>query len=247
MAGIKETALYAPVRAFLEEMGYAVQAEVQDCDIAAIKEGELLIVELKKSFNLKLVYQALERQTRTEQVFVAIPRPQKGQRARAWQDMLRLLKRLELGLLTVALDSPMQTVEVILEPADSPMRKNRRKREKLQTELENRRLDDNVGGSNRRKILTAFREKSIRIACLLEKEGRLSPAALRAYGLEDAGTLLYRNYDGWFQRIEKGIYGLSEKGAAALEQADYAKAVDFYRQEWAAFAPPAPSDAENGY
>ena len=80
MADFKETDLYEPIRAFLEEEGYQVQAEVKDCDIAAVKDGQLVIVELKKSFNLKLVYQGLERQSLTEQVFVAIPRPKKGAR-----------------------------------------------------------------------------------------------------------------------------------------------------------------------
>ena len=55
MADFKETDLYEPIRAFLEEKGYQVQAEVKDCDIAAVKDGQLLIVELKKAFNLKLV------------------------------------------------------------------------------------------------------------------------------------------------------------------------------------------------
>lgn len=229
MTSIKETELYAPVRAFLEEAGYQVQAEVADCDIAAMRDGELLIVELKRNFNLKLVYQAIERQALTEQVFVAIPRPKKGAREKAWKDMLRLLKRLELGLLTVALDSPMQTVEVILEPADSPIRKNRRKRDKLQTEWENRRLDGNIGGMNRRKILTAFREKSICIACLLERAEQLSTAELRAYGVEDAARLLGRNYDKWFLRVEKGVYALSDIGKAALDTEEYAQAVAFYR------------------
>ena len=42
-----ETDLYEPVCRFLEEEGYRVQAEVKDCDIAAEKDGELVIVELK--------------------------------------------------------------------------------------------------------------------------------------------------------------------------------------------------------
>ena len=119
-----ETDLYEPVCRFLEEEGYRVQAEVKDCDIAAEKDGELIIVELKKSFQLKLVYQALDRQSLTEQVFVAIPRPQKGQREKSWKNMLKLLKRLEIGLLTVALDSPLKTVDVVLTPSDSLAWKN---------------------------------------------------------------------------------------------------------------------------
>ena len=231
MADFKETDLYEPIRAFLEEEGYQVQAEVKDCDIAAVKDGQLVIVELKKSFNLKLVYQGLERQSLTEQVFVAIPRPKKGAREKSWKDMLKLLKRLELGLLTVALDSPLKTVDVVLEPSDSIAWKNRKKREKLQAELENRQVDANVGGMTRRKIMTAFREKSIRLACLLEKEGQVSTASLRERGLEDSVGILSRNYDKWFKRVEKGVYALSEKGKEALENEDYAKVVSFYRNQ----------------
>jgi len=231
MTDFKETDLYEPIRAFLEEEGYQVQAEVKNCDIAAVKDGQMVIVELKKAFNLKLVYQGLERQSLTEQVFVAIPRPKKGAREKAWKDMLKLLKRLELGLLTVALDSPLQTVDVVLEPSDSIAWKNRKKREKVQAELEQRQVDGNVGGMTRRKIMTAFREKSIRLACLLEREERVSLAALRERGMEDSVGILSRNYDKWFKRVEKGVYALSDKGKEALENEDYAKAVAYYRNE----------------
>lgn len=231
MTEFKETDLYAPIRAFLEEEGYQVQAEVKHCDIAAVKDGQLVVVELKKAFNLKLVYQALERQSLTEQVFVAIPRPKKGHREKAWKDMLRLLKRLELGLLTVALDSPLQTVDVVLEPSDSLAWKNRKKREQVQAEMKNRQMDVNVGGMTRRKIITAFREKSIRLACILEREGQVSTAVLRERGMEDCIGILSRNYDKWFQRVEKGVYALSEKGKEALGMEDYAKIVAFYREE----------------
>lgn len=231
MADFKETDLYEPIRTFLEEEGYQVQAEVKNCDIAAVKDGQLLIVELKKAFSLKLVYQGLERQSLTEQVFVAIPRPKKGAREKSWKDMLKLLKRLELGLLTVALDSPLKTVDVVLEPSDSLAWKNRKKRERVKAEMENRRMDVNVGGMTRRKIITVFREKSIRLACLLEKEGQVSMASLRERGMGDYVGLLSRNYDKWFQRVEKGVYALSEKGKEALEKDDYAKTVTFYRNE----------------
>lgn len=230
MTAFLETDLYPPVRAFLEGQGYRVQAEVKHCDIAAERDGQLVIVELKRSFTLKLVYQALERQSRTEQVYVAIPRPTKGQRDRSWQDMLRLLKRLELGLLTVALDSPLQTVEVILEPADSPIRKNRRKKEALAAEFAERRLDGNIGGATRRKLLTAYRERCIALACLLEREGTLSTAALRERGRTDWVALLSRNYEKWFTRVEKGVYTLSQTGRDALADADFAEAVAFYRR-----------------
>lgn len=231
MTDFKETDLYEPIRAFLEAEGYQVQAEVKHCDIAAQKDGTLVVVELKKAFGLKLVYQALERQSLTDEVYVAIPRPQRSAKEKAWRDMLRLLKRLELGLLTVALDSPLKTVDVVLTPSDSMIRKNKRKKEQLQAELDGRRLAENIGGMTRRKIITAYREKSIRLACLLERAGKLSLAELREMGLEELTPLLSRNYDKWFQRVEKGVYTLSEKGKEALSQEDYTRVVAFYREE----------------
>lgn len=231
MTDFKETDLYEPIRAFLEAEGYQVQAEVKHCDIAAQKDSTLVVVELKKAFGLKLVYQALERQSLTDEVYVAIPRPQRSAKEKAWRDMLRLLKRLELGLLTVALDSPLKTVDVVLTPSDSMIRKNKRKKEQLQAELDGRQLAENIGGMTRRKIITAYREKSIRLACLLERAGKLSLAELREMGLEELTPLLSRNYDKWFQRVEKGIYTLSEKGKEALSQEDYTRVVAFYREE----------------
>ena len=56
----KEEDLYEPIHKWLINNGYEVQAEVQSCDVVAQKEDELTIIELKKSFNLKLVYQCME-------------------------------------------------------------------------------------------------------------------------------------------------------------------------------------------
>ncbi|MFR0823722.1 MAG: DUF2161 family putative PD-(D/E)XK-type phosphodiesterase [Anaerotignum faecicola] len=230
MTEFKETDLYEPIRAFLEEEGYQVQAEVKHCDIAAEKNGRLVVVELKRAFGLKLVYQGLERQSLTDEVFVAIPRPKKGAREKAWQDMLRLLKRLELGLADCCADA-VENGGSVLTPADSMIRKNKRKKEQLQAELEGRQLDANIGGMTRRKIITAYRERVIRLACILEREGEISLAELRARGLEELAALLSRNYEKWFVRVEKGVYALSEKGKTELKRADYAKVAAYYRQE----------------
>ena len=50
-----ETDLYKPVKAFLQTQGYDVKAEVNSCDVVAKKsDGSLVIVELKKGFNIDL-------------------------------------------------------------------------------------------------------------------------------------------------------------------------------------------------
>lgn len=228
----QESDLYAPVRAFLEEQGFVVQAEIKSCDIAATnEEGELIIVELKKAFGLKLVYQALDRQSMTENVYVAIPRPVKGQREKPWKDMLRLLKRLEIGLLTVSIDSPLPMVEVICEAGDSKARRNSGKRARLLKEFHGRQVkDSNVGGVTGKKIMTAYREKAVELCCILEQRGEITNKKLRDMGKEDKyAAILRSNVHHWFVRIERGRYGLSEEGIKVLAESSEDKLVVFYR------------------
>ena len=60
---MREDDLYPPIKAFLEAQGYAVKAEVGDCDVVAIRSGEPpVIVELKTSFPLPLIPQGIARQ-----------------------------------------------------------------------------------------------------------------------------------------------------------------------------------------
>lgn len=62
MEKLRESDLYGPVRDYLSGLGYEVKGEVKDCDIAAMRDGEMIVVELKRGFTLELVYQALDRQ-----------------------------------------------------------------------------------------------------------------------------------------------------------------------------------------
>ena len=91
------------------------------------------------------------------------------------------------------------------------IRKNKRKKERLQAELEGRQLDANIGGMTRRKIITAYRERVIRLACILEREGEISLAELRARGLEELAALLSRNYEKWFVRVERAFMPFRKK------------------------------------
>jgi len=70
----KEEDLYDPLRKWLVNNGYDVQAEVQACDVVAIKDDEITVIELKKAFNLKLVYQCMERQKIGKYVYAAPPK-----------------------------------------------------------------------------------------------------------------------------------------------------------------------------
>lgn len=232
MASFKESDLYEPVCEHFKSLGYNVQAEVNSCDLVAVNDYETIIAELKTNFCLKLVYQAIERQSITSLVYVVIPRPKKGVKTREWRNMLNLMKKLDIGIITVAMDSELKTVDVISVPRGSIKSGNSKKKAKLTKEFNNRNMNTNTGGVNKTKILTAYKEKCIFALCIAEKNVRVTPAELKKT-LNDpyADRILRSNYYGWFIKIKKGVYGISEKGKEILLGEDYKNSIDFYRKK----------------
>ena len=206
-----ETELSAPVKAYLESHGYQVNCEVKDCDIVATKGDDLIIVELKTSVNLTLLVQATKRQSISDSVYVAVPAPTK--RNRQWRGTLTVLKRLEVGLLLVEEGAMGILVSKQFDPLPYQRKKNTRSRRALLTEVADRSGDYNVGGSTKTTLMTAYRENAILIACCLAKLGPSSPKSLRNLGTGDKTTsILSANHYGWFQRVEKGVYELTDQG-----------------------------------
>ena len=69
-----EHALYPPVKAFLETQGYVVKGEVNGCDLVATRgEEPPVIVELKTTFSLPLIFQGIARQGLSDNVYLAVP------------------------------------------------------------------------------------------------------------------------------------------------------------------------------
>src|SRR5258708_26449090 len=69
-----ETALYLPVKRFLEKLGFTVKGEVGGCDLVALSGDDppiVVIGELKLSFNLELVLQAVDRAGACDEVWLA--------------------------------------------------------------------------------------------------------------------------------------------------------------------------------
>ena len=85
-------------------------------------------------------------------------------------------------------------------------------------EMSKRGTNKNWGGSTRTPLFTAYRAEALKIARLLNEQGPLSPRDLRSLGcVPSTGTILLRNYYGWFEKVNRGIYQISEKGRAALK------------------------------
>lgn len=233
----RETDLYAPLRDFLTAQGYTVRGEVQHCDLTARRGDELVIVELKLRANLDLLVQATARQRLTGTVYVALPRPTSRADVARERGVRRVLRQLELGLLWVAHGPGGPHVEVVFHPLPAERRRQPAKRAALLHELERRSGDFNPGGSTRRKLLTAYRESALRVAWWLSRRGALSPRELRARGTGPATLgLLRRNVYGWFERLDRGIYGLTAAGRQALK--DYAALVAQWHEEAPASAAP---------
>ena len=94
----------------------------------------------------------------------------------------------------------------------------RRKESPVLSEIEGRTGDYNTGGSSQTKILSAYKENCIHIACCLLHNGPLSPKVLREMGTgEKTLSILSKNYDGWFERVKRGTYTLSETGKRELQ------------------------------
>ena len=225
-----ETDLYAPVVAFLEAQGYTVRGEVNGCDLVAVQGDEIIVVELKRTLNLVLLAQAVQRQSITPSVYVAIPRPpNKGVWRRRMRDQLAVLRRLEIGLLLVSIDSRKPSVDVVSHPEPMAPRQRHPRKRAILHEVARRSGDYNIGGSCRRKLVTAYRENAIQIAsCLLALDGPQTPRALRALGTgKKTLSILHRNVYGWFERVERGLYALTERGREELAQ--YPELAELYR------------------
>ena len=215
---MKESQMYAPIKTFLESEGYLVRSEVQHADIVAVKEGKMIIVEMKTSFNLKLVYQLLERQRVSDDVYAAVRVTYKTRWGKAFQNMTRLLKRLGLGLIIVYEKKSGVTVEKMFDPELNRYNRSRIKEKRIKYEFDNRTGDHNTGGVTKEKIVTAYREAALKIACVLEDCDQMKLSEIRKVtGVEKAGTILQKNHYGWFGRPSRGHYVLNDKGRVEIK------------------------------
>src|ERR1700712_3611880 len=112
-----ETALYLPVKRFLEELGFTVKGEVGGCDLVGLSGDDppvVVIGELKLTFNLELVLQAVDRAGAGDEVWLAAQKSVRGKGRESDARYRNLCRRLGFGMLAVT-DSGQ--VEVIVRPA----------------------------------------------------------------------------------------------------------------------------------
>ncbi len=213
---MREADLYPPLKAYLTAQGYAVKAEIGDCDILARRGDEApLVVEMKTTFSLQLVMQGVARQTLSETVYLAVPVSAKRGWALRYRDIIALCRRLGLGLLAV--DAAQGTVTAHLDPAPYSPRKSAPRLGRLLREFDRRVGDPNIGGTTRTPRMTAYRQDALRCAAELTRSGPARAMLVaRATGVARAGPLMRADHYGWFERVGTGVYALSPQGAAAV-------------------------------
>lgn len=212
---MRETELYAPIKAFLEGQGYEVKAEVASADVVACRDGDdPLVVELKTGFSLTLVHQGVARQALTDVVYIAAPRGKGRAYLGSLKSMKTLCRRLGLGLMTVRMAD--NHVEIHCDPGPYRPRQVKAKRERLLREFAKRTGDPNTGGTQG-GIITAYRQDAVRCAEHLAGAGPTKGAIVaKETGVARATRMMADNHYGWFCRVETGIYDLTEVGRAAL-------------------------------
>ena len=209
-----ESTLYPPVKRFLEKLGFEVKGEVCGCDLVALDGREpaaVVIGELKLSFTLDLVLQAVDRTAACDEVWLAVRASQRGRGREHDPRVRKLCRMLGLGLLCV---SARGKVDVLVEPVPWRPRRDTRRRSRIVEEHRRRHGDPAMGGSTRQPIMTAYRQQALACAAALSQAPR-RPRDLKN-DLPDAAKILLCNVYGWFVRVERGLYALSDSGRAAL-------------------------------
>ncbi|SMP26513.1 DUF2161 domain-containing phosphodiesterase [Shimia sagamensis] len=215
MGKIAETELYAPVKTWLEARGFEVKAEVGAADVVAMKDGEEpVIIELKTSFSLVLLQQAVARQAVTDAVYVAVPRWKGRTGWKAFSGNIGLCKRLGLGVLSVRVKD--SAVEVHCDPAPFQPRKSKVRKARLLKDFSRLEGDPNTGGMRGEKV-TVYRQDAEKCAVFLNENGASRGRDVaQGTGVEKATTMMRDNHYGWFEKVDKGVYMLSETGVSAL-------------------------------
>jgi len=223
---IKESDLYEPVRILFETLGYTVRAEVKDADVVAVCGDETIIIELKRNLSVELLSQCVQRQRITDIVYAAVPKP-KNYTPKS--EIAEVLKKLEIGLIFVTVNENVSFAQIAFDPQIyKGKRISKVLKRSLANEFSQRKCSANKGGISGVKIATAYAEKAVHIACMLEKYGAMSPSGLVRLGSDrkKTGSILYNNYYGWFEHEKRGVYRVKDNWREKAE--GYDMLIDFY-------------------
>lgn len=226
---MSEIELYPALKTYFEDLGFVVRSEVRDIDVVAKKDDLLIGIEMKLNLSMALLTQAALRQKTCDLVYLAVPKPKRVVKNKTFKNLLYLLRRLELGLLYVDLEQNlvMEVIEPSFYDLNAARRQKMKEKLRILKEIKGRSMDGNQGGSRGKKLLTAYREDSLRTVALLKILGVITPKDLGKRNINK--SLLQKNYYDWFQRLDRGKYTLKQE---ILIEEEFISYMEIFKKEY---------------
>ena len=134
------------------------------CDLVGLSDGSpefVVIGEMKQSFTLELVLQAVDRTPACDEVWLAVGASKRGRGRESDARVKKLCRFLGFGLLTVG---SAGRVDVVTEPTPWKPRRDAKRRSRIVEEHRRRKGDPVVGGSTRTPQMTAYRQRALVLA-----------------------------------------------------------------------------------
>jgi hypothetical protein len=203
---MKESDLYKPVASLLKSQGFIVQGEIKNLDVFGVKEKLTIAVEMKLTINLKLIYQVVNRLKLVDLVYLAVP--QRAIKALKKQQgfFLALLRKLEVGLITIQDDRAIVALEAKPFDAVKVHQRNKRKQQGLMKEFLQRVDHPQIGGVKGPR-LTAYRLRAMKIKDAMSDGKTYTIKQLKTLtNVADVASILRHNYYGWFTHPSRGLY-----------------------------------------
>ena len=213
---MKESDLYAPIKAHFQALGYEVKGEVGAADVMALRGAEPpVIIELKLAFSLTLFHQAIDRLKLVDDVYIAVLRPEGKSSYKRLKANITLCRRLGIGLLTLRARDLF--VELHCAPGLYAPRKSAKKTKRMTKAFDRLDGDPNAGGATRHGLVTGYRQDALKCAAYLAHAGaEKGDIVAKATAVPSATTLMRNNVYGWFEKVETGVYALTPAGAKGL-------------------------------
>jgi len=229
---MRESDLSSPVVKYFEGLGYTVNCEVNSIDIVARKEEYLIAIELKLTFNMKLLFQVMDRLKFADEVYVALPRPKR--RSKDLTKIRQLAELLNFGVLLVD-TGVVEHAEPLYTPQLRNNPRNNKRKFSVTKEANGRSIELNKGGVRGVKVITAYREKCIAAASIMQIMGNVSTKELRnEYNFDkDITRALRTNYYKWFEKTTDDRYILTENAYDEITAtADFKRLFDAYLEKY---------------
>jgi hypothetical protein len=206
---MKESDLFKPIESLLKAQSFVVQGEIKNLDVFAVKDKMTIAVEMKLTINLKLIYQVVDRLKLVDLVYLAVPQRAIKSLKKQYELLLGLLRKLEVGLITVQDDRAIVVLEAKPFDAVKVHQRNKRKQQGLMKEFLQRLNHPQIGGVKGPR-LTAYRLRAMKIKEAMIDGKTYTIQHLKALtNVHDVASILRHNYYGWFSHPSRGLYSLS--------------------------------------